>query len=76
MLELVDRVILRFTDYYHKRSSRFSDKGDIVVIGKTSNLHLEILGSNPNISIHTNNQFYCCSLRSKSIIYYINFIKI
>jgi len=25
MLELVDRIILRFIDIYHKRSSRFSD---------------------------------------------------
>ena len=30
MLELVDRIILRFIDFYHKRSSRFSDKDPFV----------------------------------------------
>jgi hypothetical protein len=50
MLELVDRIILRFIDNNHKRSSRFSDKGDIVLMGKTVILHIIILGSNPNIS--------------------------
>ena len=30
MLELVDRIILRFIDFYRKRSSRFSDKDPFV----------------------------------------------
>lgn len=54
VLELVDRIILRFIDVNRKRSSRFSDsvkiKGGYSLIGKTAILHIVILGSNPNIS--------------------------
>ena len=56
MLELVDRIILRFIDVNRKRSSRFSDMdlynnlGEYSLIGKTTILHIVILGSNPNIS--------------------------
>ena len=55
MLELVDRIILRFIDVNRKRSSRFSDstfqqKGGYSLTGKTANLHFVILGSSPNIS--------------------------
>ena len=57
MLELVDRIILRFIDVSRKRSSRFSDIGlcknsrGYSLIGKTAILHIAILGSSPNISI-------------------------
>jgi hypothetical protein len=56
VLELVDRIILRFIDVNRKRSSRFSDMdlcknlGGYSLIGKTAILHIVILGSNPNIS--------------------------
>jgi hypothetical protein len=52
VLELVDRIILRFIDVNRKRSSRFSDrKRGYSLTGKTANLHFVILGSSPNISI-------------------------
>ena len=51
VLELVDRIILRFIDENRKRSSRFSDKRGYSLIGKTAILHIVILGSSPNISI-------------------------
>ena len=56
VLELVDRIILRFIDVSRKRSSRFSDMDlcknlrGYSLIGKTAILHIVILGSNPNIS--------------------------
>ena len=56
VLELVDRIILRFIDVNRKRSSRFSDMDlcknlrGYSLIGKTAILHIVILGSNPNIS--------------------------
>ena len=55
VLELVDRIILRFIDVSRKRSSRFSDidlyknSRGYSLIGKTAILHIVILGSNPNI---------------------------
>jgi hypothetical protein len=58
VLELVDRIILRFIDVNRKRSSRFSDMylcknlRGYSLIGKTAILHIVILGSNPNISIN------------------------
>jgi hypothetical protein len=52
MLELVDRIILRFIDVNHKRSSRFSDNRGYSLIGKTTILHIVIPGSNPGISIY------------------------
>ena len=58
VLELVDRIILRFIDVNRKRSSRFSDMDlcknlrGYSLIGKTAILHIVILGSNPNISIN------------------------
>jgi hypothetical protein len=76
VLKLVDRIILRFIDIHHKRSSRFSDKNPFVqwlrqnffnvfirvrppyglvirgfsLIGKTTILHIEDLGSTPELS--------------------------
>jgi hypothetical protein len=56
VLELVDRIILRFIDVNRKRSSRFSDMDlcknlrGYSLIGKTTILHIVILGSNPNVS--------------------------
>ena len=50
MLELVDRIILRFIDANRKRSSRFSDIRDFSLNGKTTILHIVILGSIPRNS--------------------------
>jgi hypothetical protein len=56
VLELVDRIILRFIDVNRKRSNRFSDMdlcknlSGYSLIGKIVILHIVILGSNPNIS--------------------------
>jgi hypothetical protein len=80
VLKLVDRIILRFIDIHHKRSSRFSDKNPFVqwlrqnffnvfirvrlpyglfikiirggfsLTGKTTILHIDDLGSTPELS--------------------------
>jgi hypothetical protein len=42
MLELVDRIILRFIDFYHKRSSRFSDKDPFVQWLRQNSFTVEI----------------------------------
>ncbi len=55
MLEQVDRIILRFIDFYRVGSSPSSDIVNCLrgysLIGKTATLHVVILGSNPDISI-------------------------
>ena len=42
MLELVDRTNLSFVDFYHKRSSRFSDK---VIIPKLIHTRFVVAGA-------------------------------
>lgn len=49
VLELVDRIILRFIDVNRERSSRSSDRG-YSLTGKTPMLHIDNLGSSPSIS--------------------------
>ena len=67
VLELVDRIILRFIDYivnvqvvFRIQNSIYnlSPPGGYSLAGKTPNLHFGILGSSPNISKILNNQCF------------------
>jgi hypothetical protein len=51
VLEMVDRIILRFIDENRERSSRFSDKRGYSLNGKTTILRIVISRSTLDISI-------------------------